>query len=462
MKQLAWLCLAGWLSQGVVQAQSMQAQLPPLNVSQLLRVRSIRPSANGLVLMMNGNPQVRMERIVEPDRMVIDLASTTIPTELHKAIIPINQFGVKQARIAQFEKDVTRIVLDLIPGETGEWLTRFDPRSGLIIQPSLASVTTAPTPLPNPSRTLMATLQGFTVEGRTRVIIQADQPTTFTGTNDPVSNTYNLVISPAQLSSSWERSVLAADVPIERVRVTQVNDSVVASFKLSPGWQMEEGKGGSFNQIVLQLTQNTPTPKPVTPPPPRVLPPSSQAPLPEPGRRIVVVDPGHGGRDPGAIANGIQEKEIVMPISQATGRELQRLGYVVYYTRTQDVEIDLAPRVALAEQVKADVFVSIHANSLASRAEHVRGIETFFAPGSRSGRELAEFVQSQVIAATGARDRGVKSARFYVVQKTTMPSILIETGFVTNPQEAANLNNPGYQQSLGEAIARGIHQFLSR
>ncbi len=461
MKQLAWLCLAGWLSQGVVQAQSMQAQLPPLNVSQLLRVQSIRPSANGLVLLMNGNPQVRMERIVEPDRMVIDLASTTIPTELHKAIIPINQFGVKQARIAQFEKDVTRIVLDLLPGETGEWLTRFDPRSGLIIQPSLASVAPNPAPLPNPSRTLMATLQGFTVEGRTRLIIQADQPTTFTGTNDPNSNTYNLVISPAQLSSSWERSVLAADVPIERVRVTQVNDSVVASFKLSPGWQMEQAGGGSFNQIVLQLTQNTP--KPVAPPPlPKVLPPSSQAPLPESGRRIVVVDPGHGGGDPGAIGNGIQEKDIVMPISQAAGRELQRLGYVVYYTRTQDVEIDLAPRVALAEQVRADAFVSIHANSLASRADQVRGIETFFAPGSRSGRELAEFIQTQAIGATGANDRGVKSARFYVIYKTTMPSVLVETGFVTNPQEAANLNNPGYQKSLGEAIARGIHQFLSR
>ncbi|MCA1904773.1 MAG: hypothetical protein LDL47_08060, partial [Cyanobacteria bacterium KgW148] len=69
MKQFAWLCLAGWLSQGVVQAQSMQAQLPPLNVSQLFRLQSIRSTANGLVLSVNGNPQVRMERIVDPDRM---------------------------------------------------------------------------------------------------------------------------------------------------------------------------------------------------------------------------------------------------------------------------------------------------------------------------------------------------------------------------------------------------------
>jgi hypothetical protein len=116
MKQLAWLGLAGWLSQCVVQAQSMQAQLPPVNVSQVFRIQTIRPTANGLVLWMNGNPQVRMERIVDPDRMVIDLVSTVIPKELHKAVIPINQFGVKQARIAQFDKDVTRIVLDLDAG----------------------------------------------------------------------------------------------------------------------------------------------------------------------------------------------------------------------------------------------------------------------------------------------------------------------------------------------------------
>jgi len=462
MKQLAWLGLAGWLSQCVVQAQSMQAQLPPVNVSQVFRIQTIRPTANGLVLWMNGNPQVRMERIVDPDRMVIDLVSTVIPTELHKAVIPINQFGVKQARIAQFDKDITRIVLDLVPGDTQEWLTRFDPRTGLVIQPAVASaVPPVPSPIPKPVPTLMATLQGFVVEGRTKVIIQADQPTTFTGTNDPLSNTYNLVISPAQLSSSWERSILAADVPIERVRVTQVNDSVIASFKLSPGWQIQEGKGGSFNQIILQLVQTTPE-KPTLPPLPQVLPPSSQAPLPDRGRGIVVVDPGHGGGDPGAVGNGIQEKDVVLPISQATGRELQRLGYVVYYTRTEDVEIDLAPRVALAEKVGANAFVSIHANSLASRADQVRGIETFFAPGSRSGRELAELIQAQAVSATGANDRGVKSARFYVIYKTTMPSVLVETGFVTNPQEAANLANPAYQQTLGEGIARGVHQFLSR
>lgn len=469
MKQLVWLCLAGCLSQGIVQAQSMQAQLPAVNLSSLLRLQGVRPTANGLLLLINGNPQVRMERVVEPDRLVIDLSGTAIPKELHKTIIPVNQFGVQQARIAQFDKDVTRIVLDLLPGEAGEWITRFDPRSGLILQPSLANPTAvapSPAPVPVPNRSVIANLQGFVVEGTSRVIIQTDQPTNVTGSQDSATNTFNVVISPAQLSATWGKSVLEPHVPIERVRVTQLNEAVVASFKLSPGWQMREGKGGSPNQIILELVP-TDSPAPANIPPlPKVVPPASQAPLPEmlptEGKKIVVVDPGHGGRDPGAVANGIQEKDVVLPISFAAGRELQRLGYVVYYTRTQDVEIDLEPRVRLAEQVRANAFVSVHANSLASWSSHVNGIETFFAPGSRLGRELAELVQNEVISATGARDRGVKSARFYVIHRTTMPSILVETGFVTNPQEAANLANPAYQQKLGEAIARGVHQFLSR
>jgi N-acetylmuramoyl-L-alanine amidase len=136
------------------------------------------------------------------------------------------------------------------------------------------------------------------------------------------------------------------------------------------------------------------------------------------------------------------------------------MGYTVYYSRTNDVEVDLAPRVALAERVNADVFVSIHANSLASRSSNVNGVETFFARGSSTGRELATLVQSQIIADTRANDRGPKAAGFYVIVRTSMPAILVETGFVTNPNEAANLNNPNYQKLMAEAIAKGVDQFM--
>jgi N-acetylmuramoyl-L-alanine amidase len=136
------------------------------------------------------------------------------------------------------------------------------------------------------------------------------------------------------------------------------------------------------------------------------------------------------------------------------------MGYSVYYTRTNDVEIDLEPRVASAESINADAFVSIHANSLAAKNSAVSGIETYYARGSTVGKELADYVHGHIIADTGASDRSVRSAGFYVIARTSMPAILVETGFVTNPTEAANLDNPSYQKRMAEAIAKGIDQFM--
>jgi N-acetylmuramoyl-L-alanine amidase len=151
---------------------------------------------------------------------------------------------------------------------------------------------------------------------------------------------------------------------------------------------------------------------------------------------------------------------VVLAISLKVGRILQEMGYTVVYTRTDNTEVELQPRVDLAERVKANVFISIHANSLEARLSGVSGVETFYAPGVSVSGRLASFVQNQIINSTGARNRGVKTARFHVIRRTSMPSILIETGFVTNPQESANLNNPTYQERMAAAIARGVDQFL--
>ncbi|MEI6429325.1 MAG: N-acetylmuramoyl-L-alanine amidase, partial [Pseudanabaena sp. ELA607] len=93
-------------------------------------------------------------------------------------------------------------------------------------------------------------------------------------------------------------------------------------------------------------------------------------------------------------------------------------------------------------------------------SEDVNGIETYFAPGATSGEALARSVHEEVIAVTNAVDRGVRSARFYVIRKTSMPAILLETGFITSPEESSNLNTPSYQQKMADAIARGIDAFL--
>ena len=173
-----------------------------------------------------------------------------------------------------------------------------------------------------------------------------------------------------------------------------------------------------------------------------------------------MIDPGHGGPDVGATRNGVYEKNITLSMSGYLGRILQQMGYAVVYTRTEDIDLDLEPRVQIAENSRASAFVSVHVNSLDANASQVNGVETYYAPGASLGENLAELVHEQIIASTGANDRGVRSARFHVIVKTSMPAILVETGFITNPSEAARLVSSAYQERMAAAIAKGIDQFL--
>jgi N-acetylmuramoyl-L-alanine amidase len=207
-------------------------------------------------------------------------------------------------------------------------------------------------------------------------------------------------------------------------------------------------------------TQTTQTP-PVqqTPPPaaqPVELPPVRQS---TNGRTVVVIDPGHGGRDPGAVGiGGLQEKQVIFPISQRVAQLLEAQGIVVVMTRREDVAVDLQARADIANRAQANVFVSIHANAISMSRPDVNGIETYHA--SESGRRLAATLQASMLAATGMRDRGVKQARFVVLRQTTMPAALVEVGFVTGAADAPRLADPAWRETMAQAIARGILQYL--
>ena len=179
------------------------------------------------------------------------------------------------------------------------------------------------------------------------------------------------------------------------------------------------------------------------------------------GRFTVVIDPGHGGRDPGAVGiGGLQEKVVVNDIAPRVAAILREQGVNVVMTRDSDIEVDLAPRVQVAERANASIFVSIHANAISMSRPDVNGLETFYA--SDSGQRLANTVHSTVLRAMGMRDRRVRSARFYVIRRTSMPAILIETGFVTGAEDAPNLADPAWRERMSEAIAQGILLHLQR
>jgi N-acetylmuramoyl-L-alanine amidase len=206
--------------------------------------------------------------------------------------------------------------------------------------------------------------------------------------------------------------------------------------------------------------------RPVVPPPqPTEVPPqpADSPPLPSISnqRVVVVIDPGHGGRDPGAVGiGGLQEKQVIFPISLRVAELLEQQGVVVVMTRREDITLDLRARVDIANRAGGNIFVSIHANAISMSRPDVNGVETYFA--SESGRRLAATIQSNMLAATGMRDRGVKQARFYVIRHTNMPAALVEVGFVTGAQDAPRLADPAWRETASQAIARGILQYIQQ
>ena len=179
----------------------------------------------------------------------------------------------------------------------------------------------------------------------------------------------------------------------------------------------------------------------------------------------VVIDPGHGGPDPGAVGiGGLRETDVVLDVSLQLARLLQARGVQVLMTRTSEVDVDLPPRVSLANGSGADAFISLHANALSMARPDVNGIESFYFAGagtSARAQQLAESVQRQMMAiSTGTPDRGVRTARFFVIRRTTMPSTLVEMGFVTGRVDAARLADPDYRRRMALALAAGILDYL--
>lgn len=262
----------------------------------------------------------------------------------------------------------------------------------------------------------------------------------------------------------WVREVRAGQL---NPQITRLVIELGSEYTLRP--QEVRVRGIAPNRWFVQLPKLQPlaqgplrpTVVPV-PPPKRPPAPSPSGPRPRPNVRVlVVVDPGHGGQDAGAVGvGGLREKDVILPIAREVARLLERQGVDAVLTRSDDRFVDLAPRVALAEGVRANAFVSIHANSISLSRPDVNGLETYHAPGSSNGARLARAIQSSILRTVSVKDRGVRQARFYVLRETSMPATLVEVGFVTGRQDAANLRSVTYRGQMAQAIAEGILRYF--
>ena len=180
-------------------------------------------------------------------------------------------------------------------------------------------------------------------------------------------------------------------------------------------------------------------------------------------RFTVVIDPGHGGKDPGAsAADGTWEKDVTRAIADAVFlRLLEHPDVRVILSRQGDEYIYPSDRVLEANRIGADLYVSIHCN--AHSLTSISGEETFvdasISPGSPSWR-LAQLLQSDSVAQTGADNRGVKQASLYL-RHATMPAALLEVGFLTNRSEAKLLESAAYQSRIADGIEKAVYQFLT-
>lgn len=170
----------------------------------------------------------------------------------------------------------------------------------------------------------------------------------------------------------------------------------------------------------------------------------------------VFVDAGHGGTDPGAIANGIKEKDINLSIALKVRNKLSNLGVDVTMNRETDVFVDYRDTAVMANNSNADVFISIHSNSATASAS---GIETLYCKDI--DKQYSQEIQSKLISYTGAIDRGIKERpNLVVLNSTKMPAALVESGFITNVTEADKLKTDSYQEKLANAIVDGIIEYL--
>jgi N-acetylmuramoyl-L-alanine amidase len=210
--------------------------------------------------------------------------------------------------------------------------------------------------------------------------------------------------------------------------------------------------------------------------------------------RTIMIDAGHGGKDPGAVANGLEEKDINLRMARILGRELQQQGFEVHYTRTRDTFIPLEERTAMANAKNADLFISLHCNAIKDHS--VKGLEVYYlnlatdAQAVRvaarengvsakkisdmqfilsdlmlnskinESRQMASLVEQETLRAMRPRyslsSHGAKGAFFYVLTGARMPSILVEMGYLTNPDEAARLNTDAYLASMARGLASGV------
>lgn len=440
----------------------------------------IKATKNGFYIDIDGNRKIKIESERNDDRIDFFLEGITLPSDLVERSVPVNQYGVSTIEFEQTD-DEQAVMSLAVSEDSPDWLATFSRIQGLLLVPkgklpTSGNVATVSDP---PSETVELESESdddddSNLSSIEEIELVNDDSEFLVHANNELSavvsrlsnGIYQITIDDAELAEDFQGPELKAGSPISELKVRQEDSRVVLEITTRLRYRLGT-LSAQEQKIALPIEEGlAPLPENDAP----LLPPGfAKAPkdrtfgrdipaIPASDRPRIIIDPGHGGDDPGTIGiGGVREKEIVLPISLDVAEILRKQDIEVIMTRDSDYFISLQGRTDMANDIDADLFVSIHANAINLSRPDVNGLETYY---YRSGRRLAEVIHWSILGGVEIDNRNIRRARFYVLRHSTMPAVLVEVGFLTGAIDSSRLKDPDHRRRMAEAIADGIVQYI--
>ena len=440
----------------------------------------IRVTKNGFFVAINGNRQIKIDSERKNDRIDFILEGITLPADLLDSSVAVDRYGVDFIEFEQIN-DSEALMSMKVDDSSPDWLATFSRIKGLLLVPkgklpTNSNIASSPDSEPAESMGEIKTSDrdelGLIDEieltnDDSQIVIHANNELAAVASRSS-NGIYNIIIDNAELAEDFKGPQLVAGSPISQLKVRQEDRRVVVEVTTRLRYSLGQIQAED-NAVALPVKVGVAPPPqgdtPLLPPSlgkvPKTRPiPSNPTPPPKSDRPRIIIDPGHGGKDPGTIGiGGFREKDVVLPISLDVAEILRKQGIEVIMTRNTDRFISLEGRTDLSNDLDADLFVSIHANAINLSRPDVNGLETYY---YKSGRRLAEIIHWSILNGVNIDNRGIRRARFYVLRHSIAPAVLVEVGFLTGAVDSSRLKNPNHRRQMAEAIARGIIEYIKQ
>lgn len=404
-------------------------------------LKSLTKTRNGILLSGFGSLTVeRPLMLSEPSRVVYDLPNTFVNKDLRGKEFSINE--TETIKVGQFEANKARLVLKTDTPQKYLPIYSHDNETLLLADKSTLNVDS----LSDSKTTLMASFYEKNSNNK-ELILAFNAPVVYSV--DRVGGVFEVAIYNIDRynATNFVSTIKGTELSTMGIKT----DGKVLKFTYRPD---EKGKIKVFNGVdgkSLKISVNEPASTKINVNPIKIF----TGPSKKSGK-VIVIDPGHGGVDGGATRAGITEKSINLDISQRVATILKQKGYTVYLTRNDDSTVSLQDRVEFAESKEEDIFVSIHVNS--SEKSDITGIETHYYHDY--SKPLADIVHKSMSEKIKSKNRGLFKSKFYVINHTTKPAILVEIGFISNEEERKEMISVTRKQKTAEAIAEGVINYF--